>query len=612
MKKTDHPFLQVINKFIFLHNQPLTIKVFVFFALLVIVPLFMVGVVSYQRSANQLEDEARNYSLQVIDQVKNNIEYYMRDIEIMGLKIINNPEMNRFLRMNSAEEFEHSDIRASLDDLLRMSAYSRPDISDITIVLDGVRVINSLGGASPYPAVQLEKEYWYTLVPNDGRPLLVSRIVEWPNGKEQVLTFAKRIYSPQTLQPVGMLIIDVNFRRLQEIGDTFVIHKGSFFILDGEGYYVYHSDHSKIGTRTTLSYVNRFFEKDEDSFIYENEDMLNFSHSAYLGWRFVTSKPYIELQKSAASIGETILWTICIMLVVAYLLGFGFARTLIRPIRKLQILMKNVEVGDFSKKVVVESEDEIGQLSHGFNKMVKRLSELLEEVYFSRLRETEASLRQKEMEVKILQSQVNPHFLCNSLETIRGMALEQGNEDVGTMAHSLGVLLRYNLRNSSPTVTLREELRYCEVYLQIQQFRFDKKFYYEFNIPEWAWDLAILKFSLQPLVENCFIHGLGTDEKMLQITINVKQEEGDSIIVEIIDTGRGIELDVLERIRNDLAIKNIIDGGPSIGIINVHRRIKHIFGPEYGVTLDSKAGQGTIVSVRLPMNQESSAEENYA
>ncbi|MBC7982095.1 cache domain-containing protein, partial [Candidatus Parcubacteria bacterium] len=211
MKKTDHPLLQKINKFIFMHNQPLTIRLFIFSALLVIVPLVMVGGVSYQRAATLLEDEARVYSWQVIDQVKNHIEYYMRDIEIMGLKIINNPDMNRFLRMNTAEEFEQSDIRVSLDNLLRMSAYSRPDITDITLVLDGIRVINSLGKGSPYPADQLEKEYWYTLVPNDGRPLLVSRVVQWPAGKEQVLTFAKRIYSPQTLQPVGMLIIDVNF-----------------------------------------------------------------------------------------------------------------------------------------------------------------------------------------------------------------------------------------------------------------------------------------------------------------------------------------------------------------------------------------------------------------
>jgi two-component system, sensor histidine kinase YesM len=611
MKKTDHPLLQFLNKFIFLHNRPLTIKLFVFSALLVIVPLVLVGIVSYQRSANELEDEARIYSWQVIDQVKTHIEYYVRDIEVMGLKIINDPNMIKFLRIRSTEEFEQSDIRSSLENLIRMAAYSRPDISDITIVLDGIRVINSLGRASPYPADQLEKEYWYALVPNNGSPLLVSRVVQRPTGKEPVLTLAKRLYSPQTLQPVGMLIIDVNFRRLQEIADKFVVHKGSFFILDGEGYYVYHSEHSKIGTKTALSYVDRFFAKDEDSFIYENKDFLNFSNSPYLGWRFVSSKPYLELQKSAAHIGETILWTICIMLIVTYVLGYGFARTLVRPIRKLQMLMKNVEVGDFSEKVVVESSDEIGQLSHGFNKMVKRLSELLEEVYFSRLRETEASLRQKEMEVKILQSQINPHFLCNSLETIRGMALEKGNEDIGTMASSLGILLRYNLRNSSPTVTLGEEVRFCEVYLQIQHFRFDKKFHYEFNIPDWAWDQAILKFSLQPLVENCFIHGLGVDNKVLRISIDVKRDEANSMIVQISDTGRGIESDILEKIRTDLAQKDITGGGPSIGIINVHRRIQHIFGPVYGVSLDSEAGVGTIVSVRLPMIQENGPEGNH-
>ena len=103
---------------------------------------------------------------------------------------------------------------------------------------------------------------------------------------------------------------------------------------------------------------------------------------------------------------------------------------------------------------VVESKDEIGQLSSGFNNTVEKLSNLLEEVYFSKLRETEMSLKQKEIELKMLQSQMNPHFLYNSLETIRGMALEENQENIATMSSSLGKLLRYNLKNNSSTVSL--------------------------------------------------------------------------------------------------------------------------------------------------------------
>ena len=115
--------------------------------------------------------------------------------------------------------------------------------------------------------------------------------------------------------------------------------------------------------------------------------------------------------------------------------------------------------------------------------LVRKLSNLLEEVYFSKLRETEMSLKQKEIELKMLQSQMNPHFLYNSLETIRGMALEENQENIATMSSSLGKLLRYNLKNDSATVSLEEEMKFCEMYLQIQKFRFEDRFEYTFDIP---------------------------------------------------------------------------------------------------------------------------------
>ena len=133
--------------------------------------------------------------------------------------------------------------------------------------------------------------------------------------------------------------------------------------------------------------------------------------------------------------------------------------SLVRPIQRLSSFMKEVEIGNLNGRVKVDSNDEIGQLSSGFNKMVEKLSDLLDEIYVSKLKEAEMSLNKTEIELRMLQSQINPHFLYNSLETIRGMALEEGRENIASMSSSLGKLLRYNLRNSSPTVSLREEIK---------------------------------------------------------------------------------------------------------------------------------------------------------
>jgi len=593
--------LKFISETIWLKDQLLAAKLFTFSAVIVIIPMIVVGVISFYRSSTIVESEARIYSWQINEQVKTQIEYYLRDVEINSLKILNDHDMINFLKTGEISGTASPKSRDAVRELLENIAYSRSDISSVAVVIDGFEVIDSVGYRGPYPASELAKEYWYASVPGNGNSMLVSRMSKLGDKQEPVITIARRIYSPHTLEPIGMLIIDVNFRHIQDIADKVnAFGKSSFYILDAEGHYVYHSDSSRIGRRSDILNLESILSLQDNSFISEQDQVVILNHSSALGWRFVTAIPREELFKGTTHIGSTIFWTVVITLCIAYVLGVSFASTLIRPIRRLQRFMKNVQVGDFSRRVPVESSDEIGQLTNGFNQMVEKLSDLMEEVYFSKLRETEMTLGQKEMELKVLQSQINPHFLCNSLETIRGMALEQNMGDIAAMSASLGTLLRYNLKTVSPTVTLQEEVNFCTVYLKIQQYRFDKNVKYCFDIPQWALNATIVKFSLQPLVENCFVHSVSAGPEPTRIMIAAYQEEGN-LIIKVVDTGVGMAECVLDQIKQKLSSKEINDGGTHIGIVNVHRRIINLFGSNYGVTVDSIPGQGTTVLVKLPL-----------
>lgn len=596
--------LKFISETIWLKDQLLTAKLLTFSAVLVIIPMIIVGVISYYRSSTILESEAKNYSRHINEQVKTQIEYYLRDVEINALKIINDHDMINFLKTVELSGAAQPQLTVSVRELLENTAYSRPDISGVVLIVEGTNVIDSLGFRSPYPVSELTKEYWYSSVPANGNSMLVSRMMKLGDKQEPVITIARRIYSPYTLRPIGMLLIDVNFRRIQDIADKVnTIGKSSFYILDAEGHYVYHPDSTRIGRRSDILNLESILSLQDNSYISEADQVVILNHSSALGWRFVTAIPREELFKGTAHIGFTIFWTVAITLCIAYVLGVSFASTIIRPIRRLQRFMKNVQVGDFSRRVPVESSDEIGQLTNGFNNMVEKLSELMEEVYFSKLRETEMTLDQKEMELKVLQSQINPHFLCNSLETIRGMALEHNMGDIAAMSASLGTLLRYNLKTVSPTVTLQEEINFCTVYLKIQQYRFDKNVRYCFDIPKWALTATIVKFSLQPLVENCFVHSVGAGPEPTRITISAYREE-ENLIIRVADTGVGMAECVLEQIKHKLSSADSTNDGTHIGIINVHRRIINLFGGEYGVTVDSRPGQGTTVLVKLPLIQK--------
>ncbi|PLS08504.1 sensor histidine kinase [Neobacillus cucumis] len=602
---------EFIKKYILLKNQSLMIKLCVFSSFLVIFPVLSVGIISYQRSAVELEGELRQSSRQVIDQVQTHIEYYLQDFEITSLKIINSPEMSRLLKSSDTDN-KLSMIEATRN-TLKAAEYSRADISNITILLENDQVIDTLVARNFYPATKMKEEYWYRSVPLNGMSLLVTRKLTLVNKEQPVISLVRRLYNPQTLLPVGMLIIDINFKRIEEISNKVTISKnGYFFILDANGHYVYHPNYSKLGKKVQYKQLANLKMNGSDSAILQNErkDFVTYTFSRNLGWRFLTAVPYRDLTGGIIQIEKTISTTIIVSLILAYLVGFGFAASIIRPIRRLQHFMKEVEKGQLAGRVRVDSNDEIGQLTAGFNNTVEKLSYLLEEVYVSKLREAEMSLKQKEVEIKMLQSQMNPHFLYNSLETIRGMALEENQHHIAEMSYSLGKLLRYNLNNYSSRVTLREEINFCEMYLRIQKFRFEERFDYHFDIPEWAMELKVIKFSLQPLVENCFIHGFDSSVRRIRILISVYRHTESSFMISICDNGKGIEKNSLEAIRDRINQLTPAKDGKNIGILNVNQRIHHVFGAGYGIKLKSKFGSGTKTLIHLPILDQRSEGEN--
>ncbi|HJV46646.1 MAG TPA: sensor histidine kinase [Bacillota bacterium] len=593
-------------RILFMRDQSLVRKMFVFSALLVVIPISLIGFLSYVKSAQVLESEARSNSWQIIEQVNTHIEYYVSDFEIEILKILNNPTMEEFLQMNTQEELESSGIRDDVKKVLLNAAYSRSDITNITLYLDQVATVdaiderfNILHPKEPFEPNNLEK-----MLPDNVQPIIFTRTLTFSEGQEHVISIARRLFSPKTLQPIGIIVMDVNFRRFQEIASKVNIgHTGFMYIVDSQGHYVYHPNFSELGKTATLENMQEILHGENGSFVTtgDQKNLLTYSHSTFLGWTLITSIPYKELIQSSLAIRNTIFITVLITLVFAGILGVGLARSIIQPLWGLKRMMKRVEAGDFSGQVEVLSRDEIGLLTHGFNKMVKHLNELVNEIYLSKIRETEMSLRQKEIELKALQSQINPHFLFNSLETIRGMALEREMDDISDISASLAKLLRYNINNQSSTVTLAEEILSAEVYLRIQKYRFGDKLEYEFSIPDWARNQKIAKFSIQPIVENSFKHGIEPSDGISGISVVAIWESDQAYLVRIQDTGVGISEEKLEEIRSKLRGQDVIAGGPGIGIVNVHRRIVHLFGKEYGISIDSCEGCGAIVTIRLPI-----------
>ena len=318
-----------------------------------------------------------------------------------------------------------------------------------------------------------------------------------------------------------------------------------------------------------------------------------------------------ELQKQQNNYQRFFGWTLrvfsfvfIILVGVLLLLSYHIPRTITQPIRKLCEVTDQVARGDLSVRANVSGGVEVSNLSSSLNVMIDKINELVEQV-----REEQTSLRKAEFQV--LQSQINPHFLYNTLDAIVWLAEAGDEKRVVSMVGSLSDFFRTALGQGRDIVTVREEIQHVRSYLEIQQVRYQDILEYEILIPKELEEYMIPKITIQPLAENALYHGIKNRRGIGKITIRgIRQQDG--FLIRVTDSGVGMDEERLEQVRAglkrgydtdneyDTTAVGPSDGGSMYGLYNVNERIRLHFGKEYGIQIDSQAGVGTTVDVHLP------------
>lgn len=288
-------------------------------------------------------------------------------------------------------------------------------------------------------------------------------------------------------------------------------------------------------------------------------------------------------------------WYICGVAVGAVLfslwLSYILSKNLSRNIYYLEKNMRKVEQGDFKIHIEPTSYDEIGLLCGRFNRMADRIEELVSDAY------REGEIRQK-LHFQVLKAQINPHFLYNSLGSIRCMAKMNDQKDIEQMTASLIELLRVSLSKTSEFITAREEVEYIRNYIVLQKFRYENSFRMSYDLEPATEECIVLNFILQPLVENAIFHGIEISKGTGEIRITSSICKG-KLLLTVEDNGVGM---TEEKIRAILTVQEEkYEGLNSIGVANVSQRIKRYFGEEYGLTYISGPGRGSIAQVWLPV-----------
>ena len=304
------------------------------------------------------------------------------------------------------------------------------------------------------------------------------------------------------------------------------------------------------------------------------------------GWVFVYEVPVSSLVRDSLPSQDTMLWVLGILILGYFLMAQMISRLLTRRLTVVTRKCEQVEKGNLDMQHTLKSKDEIGRLDEHFARMAKQLDVLIKQNYLQEIENKEAQLR-------ALQYQINPHFLYNTLDIISAMSDMDESKKIREVCENLGSLFRYNTGGGGPYAALCDEISHVENYLYLQQLNYSDRFEVFYDIAPETKNCTVLKFILQPIVENAVIHGFsGGATHFLEINSRL---EGSDLVVQVCDDGAGMSPERLDVLRGQIETGS---GEIGIGLRNVHERIRLCYGEGYGVSIASSP-EGTAVTLRL-------------
>ncbi|MDD3169640.1 MAG: sensor histidine kinase [Eubacteriales bacterium] len=547
-------------------------KIFLFYACSMMIFLSLIGYILYDLFFDTLKDHQINYSIELANKTQYNLEFFLNSVNNTAALLSNNSNIIQELKTKNG--FNKEEVNTFLENTVSAHAYlkgiyiigqngvvyiSDPRVKEEDLVLSFEELIASNTGDEIY-----KDSYTYKY---------------HSSYNARTLTYTKHIYDYKNNVDYGLLIISINYDFLRELISTAsvtLVNKMLVVDPDGETLFTFPFNayldevifkHPEILSQSTMRFTDKVF--GEESIIVA--DTVKYSN-----WKIISIHPLNNILADIQKLFLQMVQMIALFFVIIATLAYIFSYNITKPIITLSNSVKQVEKGNLSVNVDIKNKDEIGELTAAFNKMVRRIDQLIK-------RTVENEKQKAEMDFKILQAQINPHFLYNTLDSIRWMATLQNAPIVSTMVSSMINLLKYNFSRKDTLVTLSEEIESVRNYISIQKYKYGDMFDIIYRIPDDIMECKTIKFILQPIVENAIFHGFENIEHIGVIEISA-YIEGDFLYINVSDNGVGM---------TEEEQQNVIERKPSkkqyleIGIKNVDDRIKFYCGEDFGLTLKS-------------------------
>lgn len=571
----------------------LRVVIAVSFTVISVMGMLAIGVIYYSTYTRTSQQQTIEDNTQLVSQVELNLTNYLRNMMRISNSLYYNIIKDTDFASGSIDKEMTLLYEANKDNLVSISCFE----NDGTLV--AATPVNTLKDH-----VDVTKQGWFMKTLNKPENLHFSSshvqnlFVDSNNRYYWVISLSRGVEITRDGNTAGgILVVDMNFSGIEHLFTKVNSGEmGYMYLMDREGEIIYHprqnliySDLSDENNQVAIGYEDGTH---EETFLGEDRIVI-VKTVGYTGWKIVSVIPKENLYQNWNRINAVWVTALAIGILMLIVINQYVSMAITRPIRKLENSVKQLDI-KYPDKIYVGGPDEIRHLGQTIRFMVEQMQKLMDDI----VREQE---EKRKNELDALQSQINPHFLYNTLDSIVWMIESERYEEAISMVTALANLFRISLSKGKNIITIAEEFQHAQNYSNIQKVRFKNKFQVSFLLDEKIKDYLTIKLIIQPLLENAIYYGMEAMDGDGEILVNGYEKDGD-IYIEVVDNGIGMAPEQVERLLTGEQYER--KRGSGIGLRNVNQRIKLYFGEQYGLHIKSEPDVGTKITIHLPMKLE--------
>ena len=583
-------------------------KLILAFILLILIPSLAIAIVLYNKSKNIVQEKIASTIIEQLEQKSNDMDNVFENIYYKTISLSTDTNLIKKVENlnNNYESNKVSDDDINeISELLSEECRTNKNLDSFYLFLPKInKIITSKSLRKVIDVSDISKYQWISQ--NDKNSVYEMNWLSVREIKDNLEATNKNFFSiDKNIQKsfnseiYGSICANVDERTIYfNIFDSIKRENNNIFILNSNGVIVSNQRYDNLYVDMSKeNYVGKVLNSEKGHFI-DNiggvQTLVVYVTTKLTKYKIVYLIPQNQIASELNEIKGFIFNVAFISIIISIILSLIFSAIIYKPIKKLKCAMEKVGTGNFDIRMNEQREDEFGILNNGFNQMISKIQKLFNEVYVQKL-------LKKEAELNALQSQITPHFLYNTLNSIRCTALLQESTNISDMLGALIELLQLSAGKKSDFITIEEEIQQVKNYVLLQKFRYRDLFDVDYEIDDSILKYKVPKLILQPLVENSIQYGINLRSGEGKINIRVSKYE-NVMVLEVRDNGMGITKEKIEQI---LSKKNE-DGGrfSGIGVNNINDRIKLYFGDSYGLFYETKKEGGTIAKILIPLVEE--------